>query len=190
MGGQAPAGPGLGRIEAFSDGIIAAVILITILELRLPEALDDVQLLDLLPVVFSYALSFVVLMVMWTNHHRLLHLAERATPALVWANALLLFCLSFVPFVTGMLSGGPLRPLAAALYGGVMACCAGAFLVLRLSVAAQGGGLARRALGRSVAGVVLYGASVPLSFLSPRIALAIFVAVPVLFTVAAARGPA
>jgi uncharacterized membrane protein len=184
--------PGTGRIEAFSDGVIAIIITIMVLNLKLPEGAAERGLwqgifVPLAPNLISYAMSFIVIGVMWINHHQLLPTAPIATRPLMWWNNNLLFWMSLVPFVTGFLGANPFRPLAYALYGSVLALCILSLMLLRLYVAQRvKTGRAvdahhMRLLRKSAVGAVLYAASVPLAYVSLYISMAIFAAVPAMF---------
>ena len=108
---------GTGRVEAFSDGVIAIIITIMVLELKVPHDTSASALLDLTPVFLSYLMSFLIVAIMWVNHHHLLHTALRADAALLWTNNLLLFWMSLIPFVTGYMGENHTAPLAVAMYG-------------------------------------------------------------------------
>jgi uncharacterized membrane protein len=184
--------PGTGRIEAFSDGVIAIIITIMVLNLKLPDGaaergLWDGILVPLAPVLISYLMSFIVVGVMWVNHHQLMPTAPIATRPLMWWNNNLLFWMSLIPFVTSFLGQHPFLPLAVALYGFILAACSLGFLLLRLHVQSVTKTRATveahhiRVLRKTIIGVALYGLSVPLAFLSVYISMAIFVIVPAMF---------
>jgi uncharacterized membrane protein len=184
--------PGTGRIEAFSDGVIAIIITIMVLNLKFPEGaagrgLWQGVLIPLAPNLISYAMSFMVVGVMWVNHHQLIPTTPIATRPLMWWNNNLLFWMSFVPFVTSFLGAHPFEPLAIALYGFVLAVCILALMLLRLHIAHRvKTGKAvdahhARLLRKSALGAALYGASVPLAYASVYISMAIFVIVPAMF---------
>ena len=184
--------PGTGRIEAFSDGVIAIIITIMVLNLKWPEAAAERGLwqgilVPLGPNLISYAVSFVVIGVMWVNHHQLLPTAPIATRPLMWWNNNLLFWMSLVPFVTSFLGSHPFLPLAYALYGSVLALCILSLMLLRLYVAQRvKTGRAvdahhMRLLRKSAVGAALYAASVPLAYVSVYLSMAIFAVVPAMF---------
>jgi len=178
---------GTGRVQAFSDGVIAIIITIMVLELQVPREANLAALVKLAPVLLSYLLSFVVVAIMWVNHHHLLHRATRATARLLWANNILLFWMSLIPFVTRYLGMNSRVPFAVALYGAVLTCTGAAFTWLRQSVnlhrvadpelAAYHLGMLRK----SAYSTVLYAASVPLAYVSVYLAFGIFVLIPVLY---------
>ncbi|MGA7984693.1 MAG: TMEM175 family protein [Burkholderiales bacterium] len=138
-----------GRLEAFSDGVLAIIITIMVLELKVPhgETFDD--LAPLLPVFLSYVLSFVYLGIYWNNHHHMLHASDRVTGAILWANLHLLFWLSLVPFVTGWMGENHFAALPSALYGGVLLMAALAYYLLQqVIIASQGAdSLLKKAVG-------------------------------------------
>src|SRR3954453_3778182 len=132
--------PGTGRLEAFSDGVIAIIITIMVLNLKIPESAAERGLwqgilVPLAPVLISYAVSFVVVGGMWVNHHQLIPTAPVATRPLMWWNNNLLFWMSLVPFVTSFLGTNPFLPLAYALYGSVLSLCIFSLMLLRAYIA-------------------------------------------------------
>ena len=184
--------PGTGRIEAFSDGVIAIIITIMVLNLKVPEGgvergLWTGILIPMAPVLISYFVSFVVVGVMWVNHHQLLPTAPVATRPLMWWNNNLLFWMSLVPFVTGFIGANPFLPLAYALYGSVLSLCILSLLLLRLHIAhrAKTGKAVdahhRRLLRKTALGAALYAASVPLAYLSVYVSMVILALVPAMF---------
>src|SRR5215831_5438076 len=128
-----------GRLEAFSDGVLAIIITIMVLELRVPLGQDLAALRPLLPVFFSYVLSFVYLGIYWNNHHHMLQATKQVTGLILWANLHLLFWLSLFPFVTGWMGENHFAPVPSALYGGVLLAAAVAYLILqRMIITSQG----------------------------------------------------
>ena len=105
---------GIGRVEAFSDGVIAIIITIMVLELKVPHGVDPALLIGLWPTLLSYGLSFLVIAIYWVNHHSLLHEAKRATARLLWCNVLWLFCLSLIPFATAYMGENRFTPFSTA----------------------------------------------------------------------------
>ncbi len=169
------------RIEAFSDGVIAILITIMVLELRPPDGASPAALRPLLPLFLSYVLSFVHLGIYWNNHHHLFQAVERVDGPTLWANLHLLFWLSLVPFVTAWM-GERFSPWPVALYGAVLLCAAIAYYLLTRALLAHHdrGSLLARALGRDAKGklsVVVYVVAIPLAFVRPWIACALYVAV-------------
>ena len=138
------------RLEAFSDGVIAILITIMVLELRVPSGPSLEALAPLVPVLLSYVLSFVYLGIYWNNHHHMLHATHRVTGPMLWANLHLLFWLSLVPFVTGWMGANHFGSLPAALYGVVMLMAAMAYWILQQVIIVSQGkeSLLKRAIGR------------------------------------------
>jgi uncharacterized membrane protein len=125
------------RLEAFSDGVIAIIITIMVLELKTPHEPELGALTKLLPIFLSYALSFVMVAIYWVNHHHLIHLAQRVDGKILWANINLLFWLSLMPWVTAYLGENHATPLAVGLYGLVASACSTSFYLLRKSISCQ-----------------------------------------------------
>jgi uncharacterized membrane protein len=176
------------RLEAFSDGVIAIIITIMVLELRVPHGETFDTLAPLLPVFLSYVLSFVYLAIYWNNHHHMLHAASRCTGPMLWANLHLLFWLSLVPFVTGWMGENHFAPAPTALYGFILLMAAIAYSILQQRIiAAQGpDSLLRRAVGSDWKGKlspVLYLAAIPLAFWSQWTSQAIYVFTALLWLV-------
>lgn len=177
-----------GRLEAFSDGVLAIVITIMVLELKVPRGTDLAALRPLLPVVLSYVLSFVFLGIYWSNHHHMLHATTHVSGGILWANLHLLFWLSLVPFVTGWMGQNHAAPLPTAVYGAVLLCAAIAYTLLQAAIVrSEGpGSHLARAVGRDRKGklsLALYLAAIPLAFVHTLLALALFVVVAVLWIV-------
>jgi uncharacterized membrane protein len=174
---------GTNRIEAFSDGVIAVIITIMVLELRVPHDTTLGSLRGLAPQFLSYFLSFLVVAIMWVNHHHLLHSARHADAGLLWSNNVLLFWMSLVPFVTAFMGNNPRDPRAVALYGIVLSLCSACFVLLRRAIAQHHRGdpdLFRyhcRMGFKNISSLLLYIASVPLAFVDVRISFFIFVGV-------------
>jgi uncharacterized membrane protein len=166
---------GKGRLEAFSDGVLAIIITIMVLELRPPHGTDLAALRPLLPVLLSYVLSFVYLGIYWNNHHHMLHSTRRVTGSILWANLYLLFWLSLVPFVTAWMGENPLASTPTALYGVVLLMAAIAYLILQRQILRAEGpqSLLAAALGRDIKGTVsplLYALAIGTAFMHPGIA--------------------
>jgi len=177
---------GKGRLEAFSDGVIAIIITIMVLELKVPHG-DTLQaLLPLLPVLLSYVLSFVYLGIYWNNHHHMLHASHVVSGSVLWANLHLLFWLSLIPFTTGWLGENHLTTMPAAAYGFVLLMAAIAYWLLEQRIiAAQGAGsLLQNAIGSDWKGKLsplLYLVGIALAFLSPLLSIAMYVLVAALW---------
>src|ERR1700680_5271317 len=125
---------GTNRLEAFSDGVIAVIITIMVLELKMPRDTSMASLRSLAPQFLSYLLSYLVVAIMWVNHHHMLHSARRADAFLLWSNNTLLFWMSLVPFVTAFMRHHPRDPRAVALYGIVLTLCSLSFALLRSAI--------------------------------------------------------
>ena len=176
------------RLEAFSDGVFAVIITIMVLELKVPHGGDWASLEPLVPVFFTYVLSFVFLGIYWNNHHHMMHAVDHINGAIMWANLHLLFWLSLVPFVTGWMGENHFAPLPTAVYGVVLLCSGVAFTLLaRLIIAFQGPhSKLRAATGRDVKGLlsmVLYAAAIPLAFVHQLISDAIYLCVALMWLV-------
>jgi uncharacterized membrane protein len=179
---------GRGRLEAFSDGVLAIIITIMVLELKVPHGADTAALRPLLPVFLSYVLSFVFVGIYWSNHHHLLHTVQHVDGRILWANLHLLFWLSLVPFVTGWMGENHFAPLPVALYGAVLLLAGAAYFILARALVAHHGrdSALAKALGRDFKGkasVALYALAIPLAFVSPWLACALYVAVAVMWLV-------
>ncbi|HXD15774.1 MAG TPA: TMEM175 family protein [Vicinamibacterales bacterium] len=174
------------RLEAFSDGVIAILITIMVLELRIPEGADWPAVKPVVPIFITYVLSFVLLGIYWTNHHHLVHTADRITGGILWANLHLLFWLSLVPFATGWMGRNNFASLPTAIYGGVLLLSAVAYTILvRTIIAAQGPhSRLKEAIGgdaKSYASLAMYAAAIPLAFVDRWLAYALYVAVALIW---------
>jgi uncharacterized membrane protein len=177
-----------GRLEAFSDGVIAILITIMVLELKVPHGADWAALRPLLPVFLTYVLSYVFLGIYWNNHHHLLHATKRINGRVLWANLHLLFWLYLIPFVTGWMGENGVRPLPTAIYGAVMLLAAIAYFILVRAILAEEGASSElaAAVGRDVKGrisPVLYALAIPLSFVNCWLALGLYVFVALMWLV-------
>ena len=174
------------RLEAFSDGVIAIIITIMVLELRVPAGESFSVLLPLAPVFLSYLLSFIFVGIYWSNHHHLLHVVEHVNGAVLWANLHLLFWLSLIPFVTAWMGENHFSAVPAALYGGVLLCAAIAYFILTrvlLSIHAPESVLAT-ALGADFKGkisVLIYLVAIPFAFIRWWLACGLYVLVAVMW---------
>jgi len=177
-----------GRLEAFTDGVVAILITIMVLELKVPHGSDWAALRPLWPVFLSYALSFVFLGIYWNNHHHMLHLATRVNGKILWANLHLLFWLSLVSFATGWMGENHFAPLPTAVYGAVLLCAGVAYLILQRALIAAEGRDSRlaAAVGRDVKGkmsAVFYAVAIPAAFVNEWIAYGIYVLVAAIWLV-------
>jgi uncharacterized membrane protein len=179
-------------LEAFSDGVIAIIITVMVLEMKVPHGTDWAALRPLAPVFVSYALSFVYLGIYWNNHHHLLQAVRHVNGRTLWANMHLLFWLSLVPFVTSWMGENHVAAWPVAVYGVVMLLAAIAYFILtRVLVALHGkDSPIATAVGRDRKGqlsVLLYTLAIPLSFLSPSLAFAVYVVVAIIWFVPDSR---
>jgi len=176
------------RLEAFSDGVVAILITIMVLELRPPHEATFQSLKPLIPVLFSYLLSFIFLGIYWSNHHHLFHAAQHVNGRVLWANLHLLFWLSLIPFVTAWMGENHFGPAPVALYGIILLLSAIAYTILVQSLVSLHGpdSLLATALGSDFKGkisIVLDLIAIPLAFLKPWVAFAIYVLVAVMWLV-------
>jgi uncharacterized membrane protein len=176
------------RLEAFSDGVLAIIITIMVLELKLPHSADLSALQPLLPVFSSYVLSFIYVGIYWNNHHHLFHSAKHVSAGILWANLHLLFWLSLFPFSTGWMGENHVAPTPTAVYGVVLLMAAIAYYLLQRAIIARQGehSLLALALGRDWKGKLspmIYLAAIPLAFVSPWIASGLYAFVALLWLI-------
>jgi uncharacterized membrane protein len=177
-----------GRLEAFSDGVLAIILTIMVLELRAPNDASLYALMPLVPELLSYVLSFVFIAIYWNNHHHLFQVVRHVSGGVLWANAHLLFWLSLTPFVTAWMGKTNFDGWPVAAYGVVLFMAGSAYYLLTLSLLAQqdkDSPLAR-ALGRDFKGkasLVIYAAAIPLSLVEPRLACGLYVVVAIIWLV-------
>ena len=179
---------GKSRLEAFSDGVIAIIITIMVLELKVPHGETMDALTPLVPVLLSYVLSFVYLGIYWNNHHHMLHASQQVTGSILWANLHLLFWLSLTPFTTGWMGENHFAATPCALYGVVQLMAAIAYWVLQQTIIASQGpeSLLKRAVGGDWKGKLspaLYALAIPLAFWSSWISLGLYVLVALIWLV-------
>jgi len=185
--GEESAGFSKGRLEAFSDGVIAVIITLMVLDLKAPEDSGLEALAKVTPEFLAYVISFVFAALYWINHHNLVARARRVTVQLLWANILLLFCLSLFPFSTAYMASTRASVNATALYGVVQLACAVSFMLIGVLIARQNSEdpafLAwRRALERKDrVSTFLYVLAIPAAFVSPYLSIAIFVAIAAIY---------
>ena len=170
------------RLTAFSDGVVAIIITIMVLELKVPHGTALADLTPLLPTFLAYVLSFVYVGIYWNNHHHMLTLANSVTGPILWANMHLLFWLSMVPFATSWMGENHLSNVPVALYGGVLIMNAIAFTILMTLLVRHEGAESdlARAMGRDFKGkvsLVIYAAAIGLAFVQPLISLGLYVVV-------------
>jgi uncharacterized membrane protein len=176
------------RLEAFSDGMVAIIITIMVLELKVPHGEGIETLVPLLPVFLSYILSFVYLGIYWNNHHHMLHVTQRVTGPMLWANLHLLFWLSLVPFATGWMGENHFAPAPSALYGAVLLMAGIAYVILQqLIIASQGpDSILKKAVRGDWKGKVspvLYAAAILSAFWWKWISLGLYVSVALLWLI-------
>ncbi|HWL85142.1 MAG TPA: TMEM175 family protein [Polyangiaceae bacterium] len=177
-----------GRLEAFSDGVIAILITIMVLELKVPHGADLEALRPLAPVFLAYLLSFIYVGIFWNNHHHMLQATERVNGKVLWANLHLLFWLSLIPFVTGWMGENRVASLPTAVYGGVFFASAIAWWILKVAILATEGpdSALAKALGNDTKGKispVMYALAVPLAFVQPWISVGIYVCVALMWLI-------
>ena len=176
------------RLEAFSDGVIAILITIMVLELQVPHGDDLAALRPLLPIFLTYVLSFVVLGIYWNNHHHMPHMMEKTTGSILWANLHLLFWLSLIPFVTGWMGENHSAAVPTAAYGVVTLGAAVAYTVLQTRIIAVEGPKSRlatavRADVKGKASLVMYISAIALAFVNQWLSDALYVAVVLMWLV-------
>jgi uncharacterized membrane protein len=177
-----------GRLEAFSDGVIAVIITIMVLELKVPHDADPEALVPLIPVFLSYVLSFVYVGIYWSNHHHMFHAVHHVNGAILWANLHLLFWLSLVPFVTGWMDETHFAPLQVAAYGAVLLLSASAYTILTRVLVADHGkdSLIAKALGSDFKGnisLAIYVVAIAIAFWQRWIACVLYAVVAAIWLV-------
>ena len=177
---------GKNRMEAFSDGVIAVLITIMVLEMKVPHGETFAALQPVLPVFLSYVLSFIFIGIYWNNHHHMLHAVLKVSGPMLWANLHLLFWLSLVPFATGWMGENHFTAVPTALYGVVLLMSGVAYTVLQQVIIASQGpeSLLKKAVGadrKGKASLVLYATAIPLAFWQGSLSLALYVLVAVIW---------
>ena len=177
-----------GRLEAFSDGVLAIIITIMVLELKVPHGTEIADLQPLFPVFVSYLLSFVYIGIYWNNHHHMLHAASKVTGGILWANLHLLFWLSLVPFVTAWMGENHFAATPVALYGVILFMAACAYFILARALASHHGPESRiaRAIGEDFKGkisVAIYAVAILLAFYLPAAAGVLYALVAIMWLV-------
>jgi uncharacterized membrane protein len=176
------------RLEAFSDGVIAILITIMVLELKIPHSSDLAALRPLLPVFLTYVLSFIYLGIYWNNHHHMLQATKQINGKILWANLHLLFWLSLIPFVTGWMGENHFAPVPTAVYGAVLLMAAIAYTILQTMIVAEHKANSKlaQAVGKDMKGklsMALCAAAIPLAFVNQWIADGLYVIVAMLWLV-------
>ena len=177
-----------GRLEAFSDGVIAVIITIMVLEMRAPHGTELEALVPVIPVFLAYVLSFVMIAIYWNNHHHLMHAVSHVTGGILWANMHLLFWLSLVPFTTAWMSENHFAPLPVAIYGFVLMLAGVAYFILVHCLMTTHGKESElaRSLGSDFKGkisIAIYAIAIPLAFASGWIACALYVGVAAIWII-------
>jgi uncharacterized membrane protein len=170
------------RLEAFTDGVIAVIITIMVLDMKVPAGTTFAALRSGLPVFLAYVLSFANVGIFWNNHHHMLHATERIDGMVLWANLLLLFWMSLVPFVIRWMDDSHFAPSPTASYGVVLVLCSFSYVLLERAIIKCNGPKSKlaRAVGRDVkseASLLIYALAIPLAFVRPWIAIALYVVV-------------
>ena len=180
------------RLLAFSDGVIAIIITIMVLELKVPHGAEWAALTKLVPVFLSYVLSFIYIAIYWNNHHHLMHTVTRVNGLILWANTHLLFWLSLIPFATGWMGENHFAPLPTAVYGAALLMPALAYYLLQMAIVRTQGTNSPLAklLGNDIKGKispVLYVTAIALAFVSPWISCGIYVLVALMWLIPDSR---
>jgi len=176
------------RLEAFTDGVVAIIITIMVLEIRVPRGADFAALQADIPVLLAYVLSYVNVGIFWNNHHHMLHVTERVDGKVLWANLALLFWLSLVPFVIRWIDESGFTPLPTAAYGVVLLCAGFSYNILQRTIIAANGRDSRLAVAlgddwKGKLSLMLYFLGVALAFMWPWVAILIYVTVAVMWLV-------
>ena len=173
---------GKGRFEAFSDGVIAVIITIMVLELKAPHGTELSALVPIIPIFLSYVISFIYVGIYWNNHHHMLHAVQHINGKALWANLHLLFWLSLIPFVTAWVNENHFEAVPVALYGAILLMSGVAYYILERTLIAHHGAdsALARAMGsdyKGIASVVIYAAAIALAFVNPWISCGLYVLV-------------
>jgi len=179
---------GKGRLEAFSDGVIAVIITIMVLEMKVPHGTDVAALAPLVPVFLSYLVSFIYVAIYWNNHHHMLHAVQHVSGRVLWANMHLLFWLSLVPFVTGWANENLSASLPVALYGVVLLMAGASYYILERVLIARHGrdSSLAKAIGndyKGVASVLLYAVAIGFAFINTWVSCALYVLVALMWLI-------
>jgi uncharacterized membrane protein len=172
------------RLEAFSDGVIAIIITIMVLELKIPHSPEPEAFFEQWPLYASYALSFLLVGVYWVNHHYLFKSVHRVTHAILWSNLVLLFFLSLVPFATGYVGENHLAPFPVALYAAVMLMPALCYMFVYAAIVRAGGhegAIVRRSTRKGWIAILIYAAAIPLAYVSSWITMALILVVAAMY---------
>ena len=177
------------RLEAFSDGVIAIIITIMVLELKVPEGATWHALQPLLPVFLSYVLSFVYIGIYWNNHHHLMHLVKHISAGIMWSNLNLLFWLSLIPFATGWVGTNHFEPFPVALYAALFAMCGVAYTILQITIEqchkddAQLKEIMNYQRRKGIVSLIIYILAIPLAYVNTLISGLLFIAVAIMWII-------
>ena len=177
------------RLEAFSDGVIAIIITIMVLELKIPEGTSSADLQPLIPIFLTYTLSFVYIAIYWVNHHHLLHVVKRISAGIMWANINLLFWLSLVPFATGWMGKNHFEPLPVTIYAALMVLCGIAYTILQQTIAVchkddtELKAFMQSQSHKGIISLVAYVTAIPLAYINTIFSGVIFIFVAVLWLI-------
>lgn len=179
---------GRNRLEAFSDGVLAIIITIMVLEMKVPHSADFTALQPVIPIFLTYVLSFVYLGIYWNNHHHMLHMTKHVNGAILWANLHLLFWLSLFPFVTGWMGENHFEAAPMALYGVVLLMAAIAYFILQYTIIFSQGpnSLLAKAIGGDFKGKIspiLYAIAIPAAFYTPLISISLYILVALMWLI-------
>jgi uncharacterized membrane protein len=175
------------RLEAFSDGVIAIIITIMVLELKVPEGVDWHALKPLTPVFLTYALSFIFIGIYWNNHHHLMHVVKHISAGIMWANLNLLFWLSLIPFATGWMGQNHFQPFPTACYAVLLDLCGLAYTILQVTIErchkedTRLVNIMQRQRGKGMASLFLYTAAIPLAYINTMISNLLFITVAIMW---------
>jgi uncharacterized membrane protein len=177
-----------GRLEAFSDGVIAIIITIMVLELKVPHGADLADLQPLIPVFLSYLLSFLYVGIYWNNHHHLFQTVRDVSGSILWANMHLLFWLSLIPFATAWSGENHFQNTPVALYGLVLLLCGIAYYILSKAIISHQGtqSVLKKAVGsdfKGIMSIVIYAVAIPLAYFSPMLAMLLYVSVALIWLI-------
>jgi uncharacterized membrane protein len=176
-----------GRLEAFSDGVLAIIITIMVLELKTPHGVTWEAIRPIIPVLISYVLSFIIIGTYWGNHHHLLHTVTHVTSGIIWANLHLLFWLSLIPFATAWMGESSFDGIHVAVYGGLQCLCGIAYYILLRIVAVNNPGneelmeALRKQSGKGLISLLIYGIAIPVALIQPIVAAGLFALVSIIW---------
>jgi len=177
------------RLEAFSDGVIAIIITIMVLELKIPEGANWEALKPVIPVFLTYALSFVLIAIYWNNHHHLMHVVKHISAGIMWSNANLLFWLSLIPFATGWMGTNHFEPFPVACYAALMIACGISYTILQKTIEnchkndVQLKQIMQRQSRKGIMSLILYSAAIPFAYVNTIFSGVLFVTVAIMWLI-------